>query len=48
MWGSRYSENRKNTGNYILKQYKEGNAEQEVLNIYHEIFAILYTLLLLI
>lgn len=48
MWGLRYSENRKNTGNDILKQCREGKAEQEVLSIYDEIFAILYTFLLLI
>lgn len=31
----------KDTGNDILKGYREGNAEQEVLNTCDEIFAIL-------
>lgn len=48
MWFLRYTENRKDTGNDILKGYRESNTEQEVLNIRDEIFAILCTSLLMI
>lgn len=46
MWFLRYTENRKNTGNDVLKGYRKGNAEQEVLEC-DETFTILYASLLM-
>jgi len=48
MWFLTYTENRKNAGNDTLTGYKEGNAEQEALNIRDEMLAIRCTSLLMI